>query len=266
MTGTSWFFGCQMLKRAFKYFARQTREYGTLDPACPQNQKISLMSSEFRSPHMLQDWVWLPWRLISKCIFLRDVRKKGSFSHQRMLPRPRTVFWSRRYFFIKAQGRFYIFSEDPVSDWSRRCCWGRRCQFSCLAHLVLRGGGRIEGVICSTTASFYDPWWCSCRRLSRGLSRPSAHPVSCGSATLAEAGPTSPPAGAPGRPMPLPRDSPRRSPRKIDIRAPATAVGLRPRTLPWNRNVYRFLFYELFDECALSRNQNPKKRFEMSKM
>lgn len=158
--------------------------------------------------------------------------------------------------------RFYILSEDLISDWNRRCCWGRRCQFSCLAHLVLRGGGRIEGVICSTTASSYGPWWCSCRRLSRGLSRPSVRPVSCESATLAEAGPTLPLAGAPGRLTPLPQDSPRHSPRKTDIRAPVTAVGPRPRTLLCNRNIYRFLFNDLFDECALL--EYSRKRFEIS--
>ncbi|TGZ53691.1 hypothetical protein DBV15_04925 [Temnothorax longispinosus] len=52
MTGTCSEFGsfsCQMLKRSFKHFARQTsRGYCTLDPAYPQSQKISLMSSEFR--------------------------------------------------------------------------------------------------------------------------------------------------------------------------------------------------------------------------
>lgn len=168
----------------------------------------------------------------------------------------RTVFWFRlwRPSFKKAQGRLYILSEDSISDWSRRCCWGRRCQFFCLDHLVLREGGRIEGVICSTTASSYGPWWYSCQRLSRGLSRPSVRPISCGSATLAEAGPTLLPAGALGKLTPPPRDSPQRSPRKTDIHAPVTAVGLHPRILLCNRNIYRSLFNDFFDECALSRH------------
>lgn len=148
----------------------------------------------------------------------------------------------------KHEGRFFVVAEDLVSDWSRRCCWGRRCRSFCPARLVPRGGGRIEGVICSTTASSYDPWWCSCQRSFRGPSRPSVPPVFGESATLVEAGPISPPAGALERPMPPPRDSPRRLPRKTDIHVPRTTVDLRPRTLLCNRNVHRSLFNILFDK------------------